>query len=100
MALFLVSYDFHAAADEPVRRRLDGWGAVRLLESLWLVTLNNSAVEIRNALKDAGDEHDSIAVVELKAGSDWAGRRINPDGTSWLRRNLDRSPRIVEYPGS
>lgn len=89
MAHFIVSYDLHNQRTyPPVWERLEEWGAVRLLESLWLVTLDNTAGQVRDALKDVVDTDDSIAVVELKKGSGWATLRVKKDGTDWLRTNI------------
>jgi hypothetical protein len=74
-----------------LRARLEALGelgAVRLLESLWLVTLNDTATEVRDALVAVVDADDSIAVVELKAGSNWASIRANESGVAWLRTNI------------
>lgn len=44
MAHYIISYDLHKQRTyEPVWKALESWGAVRLLESLWVVTLNNGA---------------------------------------------------------
>ena len=70
MAHFVISYDLHKArVYEPVWRKLESWGAVRLLESLWVVTLNNSVGEVRSGLQQVVDNDDGIAVLELKSGS-------------------------------
>lgn len=89
MAHFLISYDLHSSRTyQPVWNELEGWGAVRLLESLWVVSLNNTAVEIRDALKAVIDGDDSVAVVELQPGSQWATQRSSDLGTAWLRKNI------------
>ena len=89
MAHFVISYDLHKQRTyQPVWDRLEEWGAVRLLESLWVVTLNNTATQVRDALKDVIDSDDSIAVVELQRGSGWAALRSNKGGTDWLRANI------------
>lgn len=89
MAHFVVSYDLHKQRTyEPVWERLESWGAVRLLESLWLVSLNNTASDLRDSLKEVMDADDSAAVIELKTGSDWATRCALRPGTDWLKNNL------------
>ena len=69
---------------------LESWGGVRLLESVWLASLNNTASEVRDALKAAIDGDDSVAVIELKAGSGWAALRTKKEGTDWLRQNIQK----------
>ena len=89
MAHFIVSYDLHKQRSYgPVWKLLEDWGATRLLESLWVVTLGNKAGEVRDGLKAVIDDDDSIAVVELKAKSGWAALRAKPDGVAWLRANI------------
>ena len=89
MAHFTVSYDLHNQRTyEPVWRLLESWGAVRLLESLWLVTLASTASQVRDALQRVVDSDDSVAVLELQVGSDWACVRAKPDGVAWLRKNI------------
>ena len=89
MAHFIISYDLHKQRNyQPVWDLLESWGAVRLLESLWVVTLPNKASHIRDAVKDAADDDDSVAVVELKAGSGWAASKAKKEGVAWLRQNI------------
>lgn len=89
MANFVISYDLHNQRTYPQAwQKLEGWGAVRLLESLWVVTLNNTASEVRDALKAVVDSDDSIAVVEIKKGSGWAAVRAKKEGVAWLREKV------------
>lgn len=89
MAHYIVSYDLHRQrAYKPVWDCLEGLGATRLLESLWVVTSLKSAATIRNELQAQGDNDDSFAVVELKQGSYWASTRAKDGGVAWLRRNI------------
>ncbi|WP_341915784.1 hypothetical protein [Ferrovibrio terrae] len=89
MAFFVVSYDLHKSRDyEGIITALTGHSGVRLLESFWLISLNNTASQVRDWLKAQVDSDDSLAVIELKAGSDWAGLRTKEDGITWLRQNI------------
>lgn len=89
MAHFVVSYDLHKQRTyQPVWDRLERWGAVRLLESVWVVSLNAKASEVRDSLKEVIDNDDSIAVVELISGSGWASLRAKQAGVDWLRANI------------
>src|SRR5262245_29459523 len=89
MAHFAISYDLHKQRTyEPVWNLLKSWGAVRLLESFWVVTLNNTAGQVRDALQRVVDTDDSVAVIEIKTGSDWACLRAKSAGVEWLRRNI------------
>jgi hypothetical protein len=89
MAHFIISYDLHNQRHyQPVWDKLESWGAVRLLESLWVATLNNTAGEVRDALKLVVDKDDSIAVIELKKGSGWGTWNGKKPGVDWLKANI------------
>jgi CRISPR/Cas system-associated endoribonuclease Cas2 len=89
MSKFIISYDLHNVRTyPPVWAKLEAWGAVRLLESVWLVSLNNTAEQVREALRQAADNDDSIAVVELKEGSNWSTFNARPDGVQWMKTNI------------
>lgn len=89
MAHFMISYDLHNQRTyEPVWKKLGSWGAVRLLESMWLVTLNNTALEVRDALKAVIDADDSIAVIELEPSAMWGTWNAKKDGVDWLKKNI------------
>ena len=89
MAAFLISYDLHNQRNyRPVWDLLESWGSTRLLESLWVVTLNNTASDVRDALSKAADSDDSIAIVEVKSGSMWATRNGRKAGVDWMKANV------------
>lgn len=91
MAHYVISYDLHKQRTyEPVWTLLEGWGAVRLLESLWLLTINAGAGAVREALQGAADSDDSVAVIELKLGSEWSSIRAKQAGVDWLTTNIKR----------
>jgi hypothetical protein len=89
MAHYLISYDLHKQRNyQPVWDKLEAWGAVRLLESLWVVTRNSTANQIRDDLKAAIDSDDSIAILELKSGSGWSTWNARKSGIDWLKKNI------------
>jgi len=89
MAFYVASYDLHNQRHyQPVWAALESMGATRLLESLWVLTSNLTAAQIRDTLKQAADNDDSVAVVELKSGSNWACSRAKERGVAWLRQNI------------
>jgi hypothetical protein len=89
MSDFIVSYDLHQQRHyPPVWNLLEAMGAVRLLESLWVVSTNLTAMQIRDALQQVIDNDDSTAVIELKPGSWWANRLAKPQGVQWLQRKI------------
>jgi hypothetical protein len=91
MTHYLISYDLHNQRHyDPVWELLGSWGAVRLLESLWLVTRNETIGATRESLSGAMDEDDAVIVIELKSGSQWASRNARSPGTDWLTAKLQR----------
>jgi len=89
MAHYIVSYDLHKERHyKPVWDTLEGLGATRLLESLWVLTSNLTAVQLRDTMQAVIDSDDSVAVIELKPGSWWACTRAKEPGVAWLRQNI------------
>jgi hypothetical protein len=89
MPHFVVSYDLHYQRHyQPVWDLLESWGAIRLLESLWVVTRNSQPGTLREALKAVMDGDDSVAVIELGTGSQWATQNARQAGVQWLSRNI------------
>ena len=89
MAMFMVSYDLHNIRNyDPITSALTKAGAVRLLESLWLWSVNDTAIGVRDALQRFVDGDDSLAVIEIKAGSGWASVRARQPGVEWLKMNV------------
>jgi hypothetical protein len=89
MAHFIVSYDLHNQRHyQPVWTQLEAWGATRLLESLWVLSINLTALQVRDGIQVVIDNDDSVAVVEVKQGSWWANRLARPAGVQWLQQNI------------
>jgi hypothetical protein len=89
MANYIVGYDLHYDRDyTPIWDTLKSWGFTRLVEALWIGTVNLSANQIRDTLYNATGGRDSVAVVELKAGSWWACQGVPDAAVAWLRANI------------
>jgi hypothetical protein len=90
MAKYLITYDYKNARDYTKLYQLLGqWQASPLLQSVWLANLNGTAGAVRDALESVGDSDDAFAVIELKAGSDWATTAgVRQVGADWLASNL------------
>ena len=87
MAHYIASYDLHNQRHyQPVWSALESMGGTRLLESLWVLSINLSAAQVRDRIKAAADNDDSVAVVELKPGSDWACIRAKENGVAFGRK--------------
>ena len=73
MARYLISYDLHSRRDYgSLWDALNRLGATRVLASVWVGTLVGPASVISEILSGAIDAEDSLAVVRLSAGGDWA----------------------------
>jgi hypothetical protein len=91
MANFTVTYDQHRDRDyTPIWNALKKLGAVRLLESFWGLTVNTTAAQLRDHLKQVTKMEDSIVVVEAPANSDWACTGVQNAGVTWLQQNVRR----------
>lgn len=89
MAAYVICYELQ---DPSLYQRvwdiLEGWGAVRLLESAWVLGSDDSALDLRNALRQAIGPEDAIAIVEIRPGSWWACENAEAEGLDWLRRRI------------
>jgi hypothetical protein len=91
MALYVGSYDQHRDKDyTPIWNALRGWGAVRVLESLWLLESNAIPGALRDALQAITSQQDSLVVIQLQAGSEWSAYNAQIAGTNWLQLHLHR----------
>jgi hypothetical protein len=87
MAHYAISFEVRDSRHSPhIRAKLEGMGAARLLESLWVLTSPKSAPQIRDELQKMIDLDDAVAVIELKAGSYWSCLRAKHAGVMWLKR--------------
>lgn len=85
MAQFLITYDNHPPRNySNLYRLMANWNAVRLAESVWLANLNGPASEVRRFVMGALQHGDTVAVLELKPGSDWATMKVNAAANAWL----------------
>jgi len=83
--VYLITYDAHKHRQyDGLYRLLASWKAVRLTDSLWLAILTGPAPAIRNIVAGTLDNDDSVAVVEVQQGSDWATLRVNPAADAFL----------------
>ncbi|HVZ04234.1 SinR [Hyphomicrobium sp.] len=89
MPHYAISYEVHDSRHSPhIRSKLEGLGAVRLLETLWVLTSAKSAPQLRDDLQKMIDLDDGLAVLELKSGSYWSCLRAKHAGVMWLKRNV------------
>jgi hypothetical protein len=85
MAQYLITYDLHKVRNyQPLYHLMAGWSATRLTESLWLANLVGPAAVIRDVVSSTLDNDDTVAVIQLQKGTDWATVRVPPAATGWL----------------
>lgn len=89
MAQFLLTYDNRAPRNyDALYKLLAAWRAVMLAESVYVVTLNSTASEVRRIVSRTLGTDDLVAVLELKPGSDWATINATTTANAWLSRNI------------
>ena len=86
---FLITYDNHPPRDYGALYRLMAeWKAVRLAQSVWLAELRGPADVVRDIVQRTLQLNDTVAVLELKPGSDWATKRVPAAASAWLSANV------------
>jgi len=89
MALYVISYDLHKVrVYTPLVTALKAAGAVEALESFWLANLNQTAIQVRDAVTSYIDGDDSVLVLEVMPGSWWAGFNLQATTLGWLRGHV------------
>jgi hypothetical protein len=74
MAVFVVSYDLNAPGQnyQPLIDALEAVPHCHPLKSFWLVDVEQTAIEVRDALLSYMDSNDSLAVIEFTPTAQWA----------------------------
>lgn len=82
---YLITYDLHKRRNyAPLYTLMASWKAVRLTESLWLANLVGPAAAVRDIVARTLDNDDTVAVLQLQHGTDWATLRVNPAASGFL----------------
>jgi len=89
MKTYLIGYDLN----RPHQDYVDLISAIKAyatwwhyLDSTWIIKTDDSAVEIRNNLRQHIDSDDELLVVQHEGDGAWAG--FNKEGSDWLKQNL------------
>lgn len=79
MKAYLVSYDLRQPGRnyQPLYERLKAWKAVSVLESVWVIRWDSSAVRIRDDLQKHIDTNDGLLVAALTGESAWSRLKGN-----------------------
>jgi len=89
MALFLITYDAHYDRDyADLYEAFDGLDIGRIMDSVWLGEINNTAKEVREWVRGLLDDDDSILVIEMKPKHMYAGRKLGEGVGDWLKSLL------------
>ncbi|GAA4756358.1 hypothetical protein GCM10023264_24910 [Sphingomonas daechungensis] len=88
MAYLVIGCDLNGSAADPVQGALESWGAVRLLDSLWLLETPLGAGYVRSALEDVVDGGDRVAVFAIQPGSEWSASSEDSPGSKWLQSKI------------
>ena len=87
MTIFATSYDLIKRKNYPdLWEALKKQGAHRVLDSVWLVSANNTATEVRDWLATFVDSDDKIMVAQTTKAS-LKFTLANPGTSDWLARN-------------
>jgi hypothetical protein len=81
MPKYEVSYDLRKPGRnyESLWKRLGEWGATRVLQSVWIIDRQTTAVQIRDDLQRHMDDNDGILVTGLTGESAWRHLETNSD---------------------
>lgn len=94
MNAYIITYDNRSPRDYTrVLTLMQRWGAVRLAQSVWLVSLANTPSQVRNAVQSALEPSDVVAVLELPRSGGWATNNVDVAANNWLSANV--SPAIA-----
>jgi len=89
MYTYSVTYDLHKVRNyQSLWNVLNRLGGQRVLESQWLVRTQMTAPQLRDHLRKSMDNDDSIVVLELKPGSNWAAYAPLPGGITVLQQHV------------
>jgi hypothetical protein len=73
MTVYVVSYDLRKPGRnyQPLWTRLAAWNAVRGLESMWFISTNTTAEQLRDDLRQYIDANDGLFVAALVGQCAW-----------------------------
>ncbi len=75
MSIYIVSYelkgDTSTSAYEPLWEALEALESHKIQRSVWLVSVNNTAKELHDHLKNYMDDNDRLWVSRVHSGEHW-----------------------------
>lgn len=89
MTTYIVSYDLIKEKDYPkLIEELEKYESCKPLLSVWVIVTEQSAVEIRDHLKNFIDENDKLLVVQVTSPGVGAWRKLGSSISEWLKKHL------------
>lgn len=88
MSILMISYDLRT----PGRNYQDLYAAIKAvdhchaLESVWLIDVNQTSIQVRDSLKALADANDGILVIEFAPQAGWAYSNLLPGAGEWIKR--------------
>tara|TARA_R110000787_G_scaffold164366_3_gene277485 strand:- start:12455 stop:12736 length:282 start_codon:yes stop_codon:yes gene_type:complete len=90
MAVYQIDYDLRKNRNyEELYKRIKSYQSrCRPLESTWVISTSQSAVQVRDYLRGAIDKDDGLLVIRLRGEAAWYG--IDPEISAYLKDMLER----------
>ncbi len=89
MPHYLITYDNKPPRNyQALYNLMKAWRAVRIADSVWLADLVGPAATVRSLVMRTLQRNDAVAVIELKAGSDWATANSPKAANIWLATRI------------
>lgn len=90
MKLYQIDYDLRKQRDyAALYERIRSYGTYcRVLESTWIISSNQTTVQVRDHLYQAMDKDDGLLVTLLAGEAAWMG--LSSEITEWLRLQIGR----------
>lgn len=89
MATYIVTYDLHQRGQnyDCINAKLKGYGTYWHIQgSVWIIKTAQTAVQVRDSLRNCLDGNDKLVVARLSSEAAWYG--YNQDIDNWLKGQL------------
>lgn len=86
MKWYLISYEGNGADYSGLHGFLERWGAIRVLESLWITGHAADAITIRDTLGNVVPPTTSLVVIEITKDANWATGHVHRDAVEALQK--------------
>lgn len=86
---YLITYDLHTPGQkyDCIKNKIENnYGWWKCLNNIYIIKTNQTAVQIRDFLKNCIDNNDTILVTRLNGEAAWQG--FDTQCSNWLKVNL------------